>query len=148
MDTVHELLEEHRRLRRMAEQLEESVGPQDGVGWEDRSWRDPGILRRAARDFLTALEAHEKREEAAFAGLRPEAGGDAEALRGEVDRAHRTLNELSGILAAVTLCSEEGRVHAVRITARRVREELEAHLAYEERVVFPRLRRASRRAAA
>ena len=64
-------------------------------------------------------------------------------LEAEVERAHKTLNDLTALLqTAATLCTE-GRVHQLRAITERVREELETHLEYEEKVLFPLLRGAA-----
>lgn len=132
------LLTEHAALRRDAAALEALLGPQRGVGWDDRSDCDVPAFR-AARDRLAAeLEAHERREEAMMAKrLRTAARGELEA---EVERAHHTLNDLVALLESAAVLCEKGRVYRLRTLAGRVREELDTHLQYEEKVLFPLLR--------
>lgn len=141
MDSIDRLMTEHAALRRDAAALLALLGPQRGVGWDDRSNCDVDAFR-AARDRLAAdLNAHEREEEGFMARrLRGPGRGELEA---EVERAHKTLNDLTALLqTAATLCTE-GRVYQLRTITERVLEELEVHLVYEEKVLFPLLRGAA-----
>jgi hypothetical protein len=141
MDTIDRLLTEHEALRRDAAALESLLGPQRGVGWDDESDCDVAAFR-AARDRLAHdLTDHEGREERFMARhLRTPGRGELEA---EIERAHKTLNNLVLLLqSAAELCTQK-RVHRLRTIVSRVREELETHLSYEEKVLFPLLRGAS-----
>jgi hypothetical protein len=138
MDSIDRLLTEHADLRRDAAALLALLGPQRGVGWDDRSNCDV-VAFRMARDRLAGdLAEHERREEDLMTRrLRGPGRGELES---EIERAHKTLNDLTGLLqTAATLCVE-GRVYQLRTVAERVREELETHLDYEEKILFPLLR--------
>lgn len=138
MDSIDRLLTEHASLRRDAAALLALLGPQRGAGWDDVSNCDVAAFR-AARDRLAAdLEAHELEEERFMA--RRLRGPGRDELEGEVERAHQTLNDLTSMLQTAAVLCVEGRVHQLRTIAGRVCEELEAHLAYEEKVLFPLLR--------
>lgn len=138
MDSIDLLLTEHVALRRDAAALLALLGPQRGVGWDDRSDCDVPAFREN-RDRLAAdLAAHERREEKFLAGhLR---GPGRAELEAEVERAHKTLNELTALLQTASALCTQGRVHQLRTITERVIEELETHLAYEEKVLFPLLR--------
>ncbi|MDX6767965.1 MAG: hemerythrin domain-containing protein [Elusimicrobiota bacterium] len=141
MDSIDRLLTEHEALRRDAAALEALLGPQRGVGWDDESDCDVAAFR-AARDRLAHdLMEHEAREEKLI-GRRLHSPGQGE-MEAEVERAHKTLNSLVSLLqSAAELCTQK-RVHRLRTIVSRVREELETHLGYEEKVLFPLLRGSS-----
>lgn len=145
MDSIDRLLTEHAALRRDAAALGALLGPQRGVGWDDESDCDLARFREARERLARDLAEHERKEERFISRLLRSPGGWE--LEAEVERAHKTLNNLVALLqSAVELCAQ-GRVHRLRTIAARVVEELETHLQYEERVLFPMLRepRAARR---
>lgn len=137
MNDIELLIEEHGELRREAAALEALLGPQRGVGWEDNSNCDVTRFRAAQEGLLRNLAAHELKEESVI-GRHLRAPGGLE-IRAEVERAHETLNRLVTLLRSVATLCTGGRVHALRTITARVREELESHLVYEEKMLFPLL---------
>lgn len=143
MDAIDLLMEDHARLRRLAASLTGLLGAQTGVGWEDVSGCDLAPFRAAQEELLETLTVHELREERIFADRLP--ADSREELQKEVERAHESLNGLVSLLRSLsTLCSD-GRVHSLRVTAGRVREELEHHLSFEEKALIPLLSGGRRR---
>lgn len=145
MDSIDRLMTEHAALRRDASALGALLGPQRGVGWDDESDCDVSKFREARDRLAHDLAEHERKEER-FISRHLHAPGSGE-LEAEVERAHKTLNNLVTLLqSAVVLCAQ-GRVHRLRTISARVCEELETHLQYEEQILFPLLRepRAARR---
>lgn len=138
MDAVDLIVSDHAALRRMAGRLCGLLGPQTRVGWEDVCTRDLAAFRAAQDELLEALTMHELREESVFAQRLPREL--REELEGEVERAHEALNGLVSLMRSLSASVSGGRVHSLRLTAQRVREELEQHLRFEEEAVLPRLR--------
>lgn len=139
MDAVDRVLDEHAQLRRLAAGLRRRLGPQKGIGWEDVTGCDLAALRAAQDELLEALTLHERREERLFAERLPRES--REALQLEVERAHRSLNGLVSLMRSLAELCSGGRVHALRVMVARVNEELEHHLAFEEKALIPLLRR-------
>lgn len=139
MDSVDLILDDHARLRRLAAGLAARLGRQNGVGWEDVSTCDLPSFRAAQDELLETLTMHELREERVFAERLPESS--REELQQEVERAHESLNSLVSLMRSLSALCADGRVHSLRATVARVNEELEHHLAFEEKVLIPLLRR-------
>jgi hypothetical protein len=136
LDVVRELLAEHAGLRASARRLEELLCPQTGVGLDDIASCDVVALLDARESLVRDILAHEKKEEAYV-----DARGTRVPELGEwMESSHEDLNSLLSLLASVSSTYDGRRAHALRAIVGRVREELEAHLRYEEKVVFPLLR--------
>lgn len=138
MDLLDQVVEDHARLRFLARGLPRLLGPQTGVGWEDRSDVDLTAFREAQEELLEQLTMHELREESLFAQRLPKPV--KEDLQREVERAHEALNALFSLMRSVSTLCRDGRVHALRTTVARVVEELESHLEFEERALIPLIR--------
>jgi hypothetical protein len=139
MDALDVVIEEHATLRRLAAKLPALLGPQRGVGWDDVSGCDLAAFRAAQDELLEALTTHELREERVFSERLPQE--NRAELQGEVERAHEQLNGLVSLLRSLSAACAGGRVHALRVTAARVGEELERHLFFEEKILIPLLKR-------
>lgn len=139
MDAVDLLLDDHAQLRRLAAGLARRLGPQKGVGWDDVSRCDLAALRAAQDELMEALTLHESREERVFAERLP--ADSREDLQRAVERAHESLNGLVSLMRSLAALCSGGRVHALRVMAARVSEELERHLSFEEKALMPLLRR-------
>ncbi len=132
---IESLMREHAQLRRLAEEVEAAVGIQGGVGWDDCVVCDFKKLRATQERLARELAEHEKAEERVV----------AEMLRGrlseEIENTHRTIERMLQLLRALSSLCDGQHVHAIRTAAKRLRQELEQHLAYEEKTIFPALRR-------
>jgi iron-sulfur cluster repair protein YtfE (RIC family) len=125
-------------LRRLAAQVEAAVGAQGGVGWDDCVFCDLKKLRATQEEFSRELLAHEAVEERVVTErLR-------RRLSEDIRKTHRTIERMLGLLRALSSLCDGQHVHSIRTAARRLREELEEHLAYEEKVLFPALRAAEK----
>ena len=60
MDAIEALLKEHASLRRRLIELENKLGPERKAGWDDQADIDLGAFRRAAKDLLDEMLAHER----------------------------------------------------------------------------------------
>ena len=62
-------------------------------------------------------------------------------LEPAIRRAHVSLDGMTALLRTLSNICDGTHVYAVRTMTERLNEELEAHLRYEEKVLFPLLRR-------
>lgn len=136
------LREEHAELRRRLKDLESLIGRVGGVGWDDRSTCDAAALVSASEGLKKYLRAHELGEEALLR-RGAERGAPAE-LRQWIEKNHDLLDDLAALLAAVAGRCDGDHVYGLRTVLERVRGELESHMDYEERVIFPLLEGAPR----
>ncbi len=146
MDAIDSLVDEHAMLRRLAGEIEKTIGVRQGVGWDDRALCEVPALCAAQRRFQDELREHEAREERVMGAMLRGREAEREELEPEIRRAHVSLDGMTALLLTLSGVCDGTHVYAVRSMAGRLREELESHLTYEEKVLFPLLRR--RRAAA
>lgn len=141
MDIVNDLLGHHVQLRRSLMELESLLGPGTDAGWDDCSTCDMAGFQAGLRDFQGKLREHETYYDKGFMveALEPLPGGHAELRKG-FQKSHETVDNLTKLLAAAAAVDHGRHVYSVRHIVVRVREELEALLAYEERGIFPALR--------
>lgn len=150
MDLIDSLLEDHKELRDSLNSIERLLGKRTGVGLDDRSSVDRGLLSRALYDFLSKFREHDALEEMIIARLlRLEARlvsrqknrqSIAPALHASIFQSHRSLEMIAHILGAVTASHDSDNVYSIRRIVSHVREELNKHFIYEEQDVFPKLR--------
>lgn len=141
MDKIDSLIQEHATLRRLADRIVRSLGTQRGVGWEDCTDCEMTSFFSAQRVFQDMLAEHEAREERILGALlrhRETGSADLEPI---LHRAHASLNGMTALLRTLSNVCDGRHVYAVRTMAERLRDELERHLTYEEKVLFPFLRR-------
>ena len=133
---IDELIQEHAALRALARWLERTTD------FEEDGRRCPlEELRSRQRRFEEELKEHEGREErllARLSRLRTPAEPDLEP---EIRRAHGSLEGMTALLRTLSGVCDGAHMGAVRSMTGRLREELELHLLYEEKVLFPLLRR-------
>lgn len=141
MGTIDSLLEEHALLRRLAEAIEKSIGVKQGVGWDDRMSCETTILRASIERFYDVLREHEKKEDRVIDKILCDCRGNRETVEAEIAKAHVSLNEMTILLSSLFAVCDGAHMYAVRNAAERLKSELEAHLTYEEKVVFPLLSR-------
>ena len=141
MDKIDSMIKEHATLRRLADSIVMSLGAQTGVGWDDCTDCEMTNFFSAQRVFQDMLAEHEASEERVLhAFLRRRKSENAE-LEPVLHRAHASLNGMTALLRTLSNVCDGEHVYAVRTMAERLREELETHLTYEEKVLFPLLRR-------
>ena len=92
-------------------------------------------LPELQRDFLRTLKEHERVEREIFRKETP-------ALDGAVDRQHLEIEEVFKIASALIYLKDPGNLYAIHFAMKRIQESLKDHFAYEERVIFPLLRKA------
>jgi len=139
VETIDSLIGEHATLRVLASQIGKSLGPRTGTGWDDLAFGALTDFGAARRLFADALKAHEEKEERVISALVSRCDDHRAELEPVIEKAHASLNALMAMLDAVSSACDGKHIHAVRTVAERLREELEAHLAYEEKVLFPLL---------
>lgn len=139
MDIVDLLLESHETLRGSMKRLTAMLGEPRGVGWEDRSTLDREPFSRQLREFLSDFKAHETVEDAFLCRivrqLELNPGLDAAIVEG-----HRSLRSMARLFETIVGVCDGEHVHRVRTVLDLLSAELERHLAYEEKQVFPKLR--------
>lgn len=140
MDTVDLLHEQHAGLRGRLAELEAMLGPAGDAGWDDCTNCDMGRFRASLKEFLAALRAHEAAETRAFGRALEGPGPARREKRKEHAKGREALDHLVKLLGVEATIDHGRHVYSVRRIAERVRDELEAHLAREEREIFPLLR--------
>ncbi|MDP3542318.1 MAG: hemerythrin domain-containing protein [Elusimicrobiota bacterium] len=139
MDIVEFLHESHLALRRELEALEAPFRRPHGVGWDDRVSLDNDALQRGVDAFFTSFRRYEAAEDEILAEAAAPLGLDEETVA-EFTKGRRTVADIMKLLGAVTFTCDGEHVHRVRELLGRTREEIENHLSYEEKVLFPLLK--------
>lgn len=144
METVDILLEQHAGLSRRLAELEAMLGPGGDAGWDDCTDCDMARFRSTLKDFLAELRAHEAAETRALGRVIDAPGPERRKKRMEYAKSHEALDHLVKLLGVEATIDHGRHVYSIRHIAARVRDELESHLAREERETFPLLRRESK----
>lgn len=139
MDIIDHLLEGHAALRGEFAGLTALFERPRGVGWDDRVALDKEHFARDVRAFIAAFKTHEAEEDAFFSKALRLVEVEAD-LRGVFLEGRRSLGEIMKLFGAVAFSCDGEHVHPVRAVLLRLGEELEARLAYEEKILFPKLR--------
>lgn len=138
MDGIEGLLKSHAALRDELAILTAPFERSHGVGWDDCVALDKDRLSRDAQGLFAAVRRHEAAQHELLAAIaRPEA--DAE-LRGAFAQGRGSLGEMMKLFSAVVSNCDGEHAHQVRTVLSRLREEIETRLAYEEKILFPKLR--------
>lgn len=138
MVTTEELVARHADLRRRLAALGSMLGPGGEAGWDDCTECDMPRFRAGLKDFIAELRRHEAAETRAVGRVAQAAHLERKKAYA---RSHETLDHLAALLDAEASIDRGRHAYAVRHLLVRVRSELEAHLDYEERDIFPLLRR-------
>ncbi len=141
VDKIDSLIEEHAKLRRLANRIVRSLGTQTGVGWDDCAGCEMTSFFSAQRLFQEVLADHEAREERVLKVLLRHREIESAELEPVLHRAHVSLDGMTALLRTLSNVCDGKHVYAVRTMADRLSEELDVHLTYEEKVLFPLLRR-------
>jgi iron-sulfur cluster repair protein YtfE (RIC family) len=141
VDNIDSLIEEHATLRRLAGEVEKAIGTQHGVGWDDQTSCEMPAFCAAQSRFQTELKKHEAKEDRVIDEMLQGREAEREQLEQAIRRAHVSLDGMTALLRTLSGVCDGTHVYAVRTMAERLHEELESHLTYEEKVLFPLLRR-------
>lgn len=144
MKIVDDLLVQHAALRRHLADLEALLGPRSDAGWDDCSNCDMAQFQARMKLFLTELKTHEAHEERLMEDASKALPDGQEEFRKGMVKSHETLDSLMKLLNAAAVIDHGRHVYSVRNISNRVHEELEAHLVYEEKTLFPLLEARSR----
>lgn len=139
MDLIDGLLANHAALRGALEFMSGLLERPCGCGWEDQMSLDLERLAKERGVFMTALKAHDAMEAAYIERVLGQFKEDGEVLAALAD-GHRAVGDLARLFSVVAVLCDGEHVHRLRTVLERLREELEARLSYEEKIVFPRLR--------
>lgn len=132
-DPVKRLEEEHAEIRRRVAELQRLLGDRRGIGWDDRTDCDVAALTSAWSGLRAFLSAHENGEEAL---MRSRWSGMPEIAEW-IEKNHKAHDDRLRLLGSVAATCDGVHVHALRFALDELAAELEAHIGYEERVVFP-----------
>lgn len=141
MDIIDVYLERHGALRAQIAALEAPFKRPHGVGWDDCLALDHKALLRDVGAFFDAFREHEASEEEMFAEASDRIRLDP-ATRAAFEKGRRAVADIMKLFGAVAFTCDGEHVHRVRELLSRMREEVEAHLAFEERILFPLAREA------
>ena len=140
MDIIDDFLEKHAALRAEISKLEAPFKRAHGVGWDDCMALDPKGLTRDLNAFFDSFRKHEKEEDDLMAEVAALFEPDA-PTRASFAEGRRALAEIMKLLGVVASTCDGEHVHRVRELLVRLRQEVESHLTYEEKTLFPLLRR-------
>lgn len=140
MDIIDVFLESHTALRGDISGLEAPFTRAHGVGWDDCVVLDQKRLLRDINAFFGAFKNHEKAEDDFLVEVSGLFELDAQT-RAAFAEGRRALAEIMKLFGAVAFSCDGEHVHRVRELLSRLRQELEAHLSYEEKTLFPLLRK-------
>ena len=139
MDIIDSLLEGHGKLRNSLVFLTALLERPNGAGWDDRATMSPERFTRELNGFFAAFKAHEAMEDAYLIRVLDQIGMSPEILEA-IAEGHRAVAEMTKLFGAVAVSGDGEHVYRLRTVLARLREELETHMAYEEKVVFPKMR--------
>jgi len=136
MDIIDVFLERHAILRGELTALEAPFRQPHGVGWDDCLALDGEALRRDADAFFASFRGHalDEDEFLAEAGALLNLDAQTQEAFGE---GRRSVGDIMKLFGAVAFTCDGEHVHRVRELLSRMREEVEAHLLFEERTLFP-----------
>ena len=139
-DSFSSLLEEHAELRRELAGLVGLLGKAQGVGWDDQMDVDLPRLKEAERRFSARLKAHEQMEVERLSELLRRLASEGTSQPQALETGHAAVRDIFRLLETVTGLCDGKHVYALRNLMSKVAEDLERHLDYEERELFPLLR--------
>lgn len=139
MDIVDVFLERHGALRAQLAALEAPFKRPHGVGWDDCVSLDCPRLQRNIEAFFSSLRAHEAEEDDFMAEVAALIKLD-EPTRAAFENGRRAVADIMKLLGAVAFSFDGEHVHRVRELLTRMSGEVEAHLAFEEKSLFPMMR--------
>lgn len=139
MDIIEVFLKSHASLRGELSALIKPFERPHGVGWDDCVSLDQKSLFRDILSCISSIKAHEEAEEEFLKEVSDALKPD-EQVGAALAEGRRSLRELMKLLSVVAFSCDGEHVHRVRELLFRLRDELEPHLAYEEKILFPLLR--------
>lgn len=142
-ELIRNLLEEHAELRREFAGILGLLGKAQGVGWDDQLDVDLPRLKEAERRFSARLKAHERMEEEHLSEFLRRLALEGKSQPQALETGHTVIRDIFRLLETVTGLCDGKHVYALRNLMSRVADDLERHLAYEERELFPLLRSSS-----
>lgn len=139
MTTMDRLNEDHQRLRSCLAGMGELLGRPNDPGWYDEKDLDRPRLAEVRRQLHEAFRAHEELERLVLSQALARLSARGGLPPGCIESAHRSIRDILQLLDAVAHVCDGRHVHSLRSVASRAAEEVERHLAYEERELLPRL---------
>lgn len=140
MDIIEILLQNHALLRAEFAALAAPFKRAHGVGWDDCVALDMPSLSRDIHGFFEAFKKHEKAEDELLAEVSGLLELDKDT-RAAFLEGRRAMGEIMKLFSVVAFSCDGEHVHRVRELLSRLGDELESHLAFKEKTLFPVLRK-------
>ena len=141
MDILDRLEDDHRRLKALLKLATKTIGPERDVGYYDRARFDGNLFARRFSEFIAELARHEALESLYLTPLLRQSG-EGESIYQQMSEGHLLIHELLTLCSgAAYWCREGGPTYAIRNTFETMRAGVLRHMEYEERSLFPYLRR-------
>lgn len=135
------LLEDHKELRRLTAEIAEVLREERIL---DIERLQPEAVKRLSvlhRRLTDDIKAHEELEERLMADALKEMGSKGARLLGAVRSDHDSIHEVFKLLDALMSIAYEESAYSIDFTVSCLRNQLERHLDYEEKEIFPTLKR-------
>lgn len=140
MDIIDVFLERHAALRRDLTALEAPFRLPHGVGWDDCVALDCERLLRDIELFFAAFKSHVQAEDDFLKEVSGRVPLDP-AVREDFAQGRRAVAGIMKLFGAVAFTFDGEHVHRVRELLSRMHDEVEEHLLFEEKTLFPIVRR-------
>ncbi len=139
MDIIEVFLEKHGALRRELESLEAQFQRPHGVGWDDCVSLDCKRLLKDIEAYFASFRDHEAAEEEFMSEVAALVKLDA-TTRDAFAKGRRAVADIMKLFGVIAFTFDGEHVHRLRELLSRMSTEVEAHLAFEERTLFPLIR--------
>ena len=140
MDMIDGFVEKHGEIRRLMEVLGRCL-PADSSGEEEFQPEMLHKFKETAELLSVKLQAHEALEQRFLAAAAKEMGPDGTPCLSVVDEDHAAINDIIHILESICCLAGNARAYSFRFSVSSLSYRLERHLNYEEKEVFPCVRR-------
>jgi hypothetical protein len=139
MDIIELFLERHAALRKELAALESQFQRPHGVGWDDCVSLDCKRLLRDIEGYFASFRDHEEMEDEFLSEVSALVKLDA-TTRDAFTSGRRAVADIMKLFGAVAFSFDGEHVHRVRELLSRMSGEVESHLVFEEKILFPLLR--------
>ncbi|MBI2387126.1 MAG: hypothetical protein HYV14_14135 [Elusimicrobia bacterium] len=139
MDIIEVFLDNHRQLRQELTALQARFQRPHGVGWDDCVSLDCKRLLKDIEAFFASFRDHEAAEDEFLREVAPLVKLDA-PTRDAFAGGRRAVAEIMKLFSVVAFTFDGEHAHRVRELLPRMSAEVDAHLTFEEKTLFPLMR--------
>lgn len=139
MDIIEVFLEKHGALRRELTALEAVFKRPHGVGWDDCVSLDCKRLLKDIEAYFSSFRDHEAAEDEFLSEVAALVKLDA-PTRDAFANGRRAVAEIMKLFGVIAFTFDGEHVHRLRELLSRMSTEVEAHLEFEEKTLFPLIR--------